>query len=55
LAVFYSSSFRLVIAHIFIFGKWSQVFLIIPILISTLTTVFLAKFIEARANNKVKE
>jgi hypothetical protein len=56
LAMFFSPPFRLMITHIYIFGEWSSAFLILPIVLtSVLTTALLAKFIEARANNKVKE
>lgn len=51
-----STPFHLMITNIYIFGL--QIWPTLPLLIeciAILTTVFLSKFIEARANNKVKE
>src|SRR3954465_13506790 len=40
----------------FIFGIQAWTILLLPIeIIAVLTTIFLSKFLEARANNKVKE
>jgi hypothetical protein len=56
LFIFFSPPFRLMIIDIYSFRMPVWFLLILPIeIIAILTTVFLAKFIEAGANNKVKE
>jgi len=56
LVMTFSPPFLLTITNIYIFHVQTWFFLILPIeIIAILTTAFLSKFIEARANNKVKE